>query len=110
MWRQSIRNLLFNYKLQIIMSEQIWEKALVSLTPGGSEFCGASDYCVKYVKEFQASQHKFICELIKEKKELKEALQESPIVSKFSNAEYFISAYETWRDKFKTPALTAVSV
>lgn len=75
--------------------------SLVSLTPGGSEFCGAADYCVKYVKEFQASQHKFICELIKEKKQLMEALQEAPIVSIFSNAEDFISAYEQWRDKYK---------
>jgi hypothetical protein len=45
-----------------------WEKALVSLTPGGSEFCGDAAYCVKYVKEFQASQHKMIAQLIKEKK------------------------------------------
>jgi len=41
-----------------------WEKALVSLTPGGSEFCGDADYCVKFVKEFQASQHKKITELL----------------------------------------------
>jgi hypothetical protein len=53
---------------------------------------------VKYVKEFQASQHKFICELIKEKNQLREALQEAPIVSMFSKAEDFISAYENWRD------------
>ena len=82
-----------------------WEKALVSLTPGGSEFCGDANYCVKYVKEFQASQHKFICELIKEKNQLREALQEAPIVSMFSKAEDFISAYENWRDRYKNTAL-----
>ena len=40
--------------------------------------------------------------------EMLEALQEAPIVSMFSNAEDFISAYEQWRDKYKTPALRAV--
>lgn len=47
-----------------------WEKALVSLTPGGSEFCGDPEYCVKYIKEFQKVQHEFIIKLIKEIKEL----------------------------------------
>ncbi|MEO7048961.1 MAG: hypothetical protein ABI091_26900 [Ferruginibacter sp.] len=47
-----------------------YEKAIVSLTPGGSEFIGDPEYCAKIVKEFQASQHKVICNITLEKKEL----------------------------------------
>ena len=51
-----------------------WEKALISLTPGGSEFCGDAEYCLKYIKDFQASQHKMIIDLVMEKKVLRKAL------------------------------------
>ena len=34
-----------------------------------------------------------------------EALNNTPIVSMFSNAEHFITAYEKWRDEYKTPAI-----
>lgn len=53
----------------------IWEQKLISLTPGGSEFVDDAESCFNYVKEFQASQHKFICELVNEKKQLKETLE-----------------------------------
>lgn len=43
------------------------EKALVSLTPGGSEFCDDPDYCVKYVKEFQDHQHKLLMNFLLKK-------------------------------------------
>lgn len=49
-----------------------YEKAITSLTPGGSEFVNDPEYCAKHVKEFQASQHRLICELVIEKKKLKE--------------------------------------
>jgi len=39
-----------------------------------------------------------------------EALKNTPIVSMFSNAERFITAYEQWRDKYKNPALKAVQL
>jgi hypothetical protein len=52
-----------------------WEKALLGLTPGGSEFVDDPHYCFDYIKDYQASQHKFICKLVIEKRELRTALQ-----------------------------------
>ena len=49
-----------------------YEKAIVSLTPSGSEFVNDPEYCAKHVKEYQASQHGIICNLVIEKKKLKE--------------------------------------
>jgi len=43
-----------------------WEKALVSLTAGGSEFVGDPKRCVEYVKEIQASQHRLIVKLTRQ--------------------------------------------
>lgn len=50
------------------MENQKWEKALISLTPGGSEFCDDPEYCVKYIKEFQAFTHKMLIDNIIEQK------------------------------------------
>lgn len=59
------------------------KRLIVSLTPGGSEFVGEPEYCIKYVKEFEADQNRMIVSLIEEKQilrelknELLEALQE----------------------------------
>lgn len=38
--------------------------------------------------------------------DLLEALRQAPIVSKFSTAEDFITAFEAWRDQYKLPAIT----
>ena len=52
------------------------QKLLESLTPGGSEFENDPEYCVKYIKDFQTSQHKQIVELVLEKRELSEGKRE----------------------------------
>jgi len=46
------------------------QKLLESLTPGGSEFYNDPEYCVKYIKEFETSQHKKITTLMADKKSL----------------------------------------
>ena len=43
--------------------------------------------------------------LIAASPDLLEALNKAPIVSKYSNAEEFITAYEKWRDEYKLPAI-----
>jgi hypothetical protein len=48
-----------------------WEKALVSLTPGGSEFAGDPDRCVQAVCDFMGMQHKQIVKLTMELKATK---------------------------------------
>ena len=45
-------------------------KLLCGLTPGGSEFVNDPEYCVKYVKKFEDSQHELIMSLIVENKQL----------------------------------------
>lgn len=45
-----------------------WEKALVSLTPGGSEYVGDPQRCVEVVREYRDLQHKQIVKLTKELK------------------------------------------
>ena len=67
---------LFNYAQALDWHIDALDKAIVSLTPGGSEFVEDADYCVKYVKEFQAAQHRMILDLVKEKNQLKDALKE----------------------------------
>jgi hypothetical protein len=57
------------------MEEIKWQKALVSLTPGGSEFVDDPEYCVKYVKEYQAFLHDFMVKTCKDKKQLEEKLR-----------------------------------
>lgn len=47
-------------------------KLIESLTPGGSEFVGEPEYCIKYVNEYQGSQQEFIKELILDKEKLVE--------------------------------------
>lgn len=59
------------------------QKLLESLTPGGSEFVDDPEYCVKYVKEFEADQHKKIIELITEKNRLVE--QKSKLFTVLTN-------------------------
>ena len=63
---------------------------------------------VAEVYGFDTLEKKANGKLIAAAPDLLEALIEAPIVSRFSKAEDFISAYEQWRDKYKTPALKAV--
>lgn len=58
--------------------ESEWEKALISLTAGGSEFVGDPKRCVEYVKDIQAMQHNQIVKPTREVKTgegLREALE-----------------------------------
>ena len=41
-------------------TKEDWEKALIGLTAGGSEFIDDPQYCVAYVKAIQNSQHEAI--------------------------------------------------
>ena len=50
-----------------------WRLALHSLTPGGSEFC-TPDACESWVRKSRASQHEYIIEQIKQRKELQAQL------------------------------------
>ena len=58
------------------LKEQLakYEKAIVSLTPSGSEFANDPDACVEYVNGFQKSQDILVKKLIKEKKDLEEQI------------------------------------
>lgn len=58
------------------LSSNEWEKALVSLTAGGSEFCGDSKYCVEHVKDRLNRQQKKIKELIIKSKQSNEPSDE----------------------------------
>lgn len=49
------------------MEKKIWDKALISLTPGGSEFVDDPQRCVEFIKEVQKSMKRTI---ISQKKEL----------------------------------------
>ena len=60
----------------IIDSQLEWERALVSLTPSGSEFCGDSKACVNFVRDLHESRHKMLCEQIIENKNLKSVNEE----------------------------------
>lgn len=95
-----------------IQEQEKWEKALVSLTPGGSEFAGDPENCVRHIRERFENNHKLTAEAIKERKrleainkELLEALDSAPFTSKYNSAETFIEAYEKWRDDIKIPAV-----
>ena len=68
------------------LSSAEWEKALLSLTCGGSEFVDDPKRCVEYVKDIQAMQHKQIVSLTKR---LKEAEQLSSVEG--------VRAEELWR-------------
>ena len=46
------------------------QKLLESLTPGGSEFYNDSDYCVKYVKDYEESLLSSIKNLVAQKNKL----------------------------------------
>jgi hypothetical protein len=46
------------------------ERALCSLTPGGSEYAGDVEACVSYVRDVRASQHKHIVRLTAKVREL----------------------------------------
>ena len=48
-----------------------WQKALVSLTAGGSEFTDDPKYCVEFIKGIMKSQHDRIIKLTIENKKLK---------------------------------------
>ena len=50
-----------------------WRLALHSLTPGGSEFC-TPEACESWVRKSRASQHEYIIEQIKQRKELQAQL------------------------------------
>ena len=53
----------------------VWEKALVSLTAGGSEFCGDPANCVDFVRRVKADQHNFIIQQAKRIKDLEKQLK-----------------------------------
>lgn len=50
---------------------KLYEKAITSLTPGGSEFVNDPEYCAKYVKDNQDSLKIMLVNQAKEKKKLK---------------------------------------
>lgn len=107
-----IRNLFINYKLKIMSVEKWFYKMFSSdklkytvfiLSESGDNICKMlrDDAPSNAIQEQRAK-------IISAAPEMLEALNEAPIVSMFSNAEDFISAYEQWRDKYKNPALKAV--
>ena len=66
---------------------------------------GNGSETVAEVYGFDTTEKKANAKLIAAAPELLEALNEAPIVSMFSKAEDFITAYEKWRDKIKIPAI-----
>lgn len=44
-------------------------------------------------------------QLLDQRNEMLEALEFAPIVSEYNTCESFIKAYETWRDRYKIPAI-----
>lgn len=56
------------------LKAEMWERALCSLTPGGSEFAGDPEYCVRVIREQRMTQHQLLVDTIKELKAAKEAL------------------------------------
>lgn len=101
----------------IAIERERYEKAIVSLTPGGSEFVNEPEYCVKYVKEYQQSQHDLICKLVIEKKSLvkerdclnsnfRDAVEEVKKLEK--ERELLIEALQEYID-FRSPTTSGLS-
>ena len=75
-----------------------YEKSIVSLTPSGSEFVNDPEYCAKHVKDYQASQHKLICDLVIEKK--KNISERDLLIEALKN---ILSEFEDKSVQMKTP-------
>lgn len=53
-----------------------WERALVSLTPGGSEFVGSPERCVEVVNHLRGADHKGALRFKAERDALRNAIQD----------------------------------